>query len=352
MVNVLKTDVEELYNRKGNFAKKLENKFSIQYPLVILVFVLFLYVVGFLISVKLGNINAFLHSWTFSAGSMCLFVAATIILWFESSYFTVILDARGLFNVSDETYYNWLHDLILRFYKPGWYILFGLPILVLGLQGVIRFCLSRPQEFWPGISVELMASNLFVSYVVVWIIVVSVVVGFITYLAIGACCKVAPRLAKLPIIFNFLHPDGMFGLRPLLSYFLKIMALYFFDASVASAVFLTKPDLGTYVFVAGISLPGLVGFLVVFYCVHKSIAVSKKELLSEISAACSSYIRPPISIPDNGRTQAMLLLFREIKDKSDWPINTGILAKTIGLLFSPTISFLTKILLDYLVKSA
>jgi hypothetical protein len=152
-------------------------------------------------------------------------------------------------------------------------------------------------------------------------------------------------LGKLPIVFNFFHPDGIFGLKPLLSYFLKLMALYFFDASVASAVFLTKPGLGAYLFILGVSLPGIIGFFLVFYSVHKSLALSKENLLSKINIAYSSITCSLTPMPSGSKMEVALLLFREIKEKSDWPINIGTSMKGIGLFLSPTISFLMKIAL-------
>lgn len=349
MTDVSIDDLKNFYNQKGNIVKKLENKLSIRYPFIVLIFVLSLYGSGFLISVWIDKVIPFLNSWIFLAGSFCLCIAAISILYFESSYFSKLLELRSFFDVSDETYYVWLKSIVAIIYKPFFYILFGLPILAIGVQSIINFCLTRPSEFWPGITVELMSSDLFIGYLFLWSIIVMLILGFVIYVAIVVCYKAVKIFVRLPMFFNFFHPDGVFGLSSVLNYFLRLMALYFFVASVGSAVFLTKPDFGTYCFIVGISLPGI-GFFMIFYSIHKSLALSKKILLSQIETVCRPLVKSPIPSGDNSKIQVILLLFREIMDKSDWPINISFYTKSIGLFLSPTISFLLKIGLPEIFK--
>lgn len=217
----------------------------------------------------------------------------------------------------------------------------------------------RAGVFWPGISVNLMRTESFFLYVLIWSLVGSVIVGWVAKLGFYVPVSAYGIIRRLPFSFDFSHPDGILGLAPLTNFYVKIVALYFLDASLVTGVFVTLFSFGSFGFIALVSFPGVFGSLVFGYALHGSIADSREDLLRELHEPITILLdllklraNPSPSLVQFANIEALILTYREVREKSPWPLNVSLFGKALGLFASPTLTLLLKIVLQFMLPSA
>lgn len=352
-------ELEEFHYKHGQFAKRIERIFQVHYCGVIVAFSMLLYLMGVVWALSLGKVTEFLQSWTFTIGTFALCIALATIAWFESSFMTIMWRIRKCFSLSDQDYAREISLLMRHVYSGRWHLLFSVVCFGLPLWSIVTFIAYRRESFWPGISVNLMRADFFFLYVLIWSLVGSVIVGWVAKLGFYVPICAYRTIRRLPFSFDFSHPDGILGLAPLTNFYVKIVALYFLDASLVTGVFVTLFSFGSFGFIALVTFPGVFGSLVFGYALHGSIADSREDLLRELHEPITILLdclklraNPSPSLVQLTNIEALILMYREVREKSPWPLNVSLFGKALGLAASPTLTLLLKIALQFMLPSA
>lgn len=277
-------EVKGIYETLGNFSFKIKKFFYLPYQVATLIFCFSFYFLGFIIAILVDNYYDFISSWAVVIGFIGLYVTITTLIWAEEEFFNLITKKlRYSFDVIDEDYFQKIKEFLPEIYNFKRIIFCGIPYFLLAMSVVITFLQGTRERFLPGFNSNLIDSWIFMAYVVLWAGIVSFFAGMIVYYVLLICFKFNPMMKNFKIVFNLSHPDGMFGLKPLSIFLLKVVLIYYFVTSLFVIWLIPDFGIGSYFLVGSISLIGMGVYFIPQTGIHQAIERTKNEILKEIN---------------------------------------------------------------------
>ena len=341
MSNSFKVEVDNLFEKSGNFSFKIRKYMHMPYQIFFSLVCIFLYLLGFYISLMISNNHYdFVSSWAVIIGCIGLYTSILTAIWAEKTIYQILVEKiRNSFDVSDDKYFREIEKLVYNFYNFKRIIAYSILYILLAISVVISFWQGKRENFLPGFAINLTESWIFMMYIILWAIIVSLFIGLVVH-CIVLSFQLNSILKKFKIIFKFFHPDGMFGFKPLSNFLIIIVLAYYFVILLFIVWLMSDLDFGCYLLIGSLTLFGLGIYFVPQIGIHFAIESTKEEMLQEISYSTDRFaIKKEVS--DENRFQYIKNTFyisKEILNTKSWLINDKIILELIISSLVPSMS--------------